>query len=110
MGDLNDFEFPNPIMELKGEDNALVNLVDSVPEAEQYSFIFDGNSQVLDHMLVTQALQGEVNSGAPEDLNMVHAAADYAGRESDHDPALRGEVGNDRIFGGNGKDDRGIIR
>ncbi|MDQ2870073.1 MAG: lamin tail domain-containing protein, partial [Acidobacteriota bacterium] len=34
----------------------LVDLVDTLPAAEQYSFSFDGNGQVLDHILITQNL------------------------------------------------------
>jgi predicted extracellular nuclease len=34
----------------------LVNLVDSVPAQERYSFSFDGSAQVLDHVLVNSVL------------------------------------------------------
>lgn len=91
MGDLNDFEFSRPLETLKGENDVLTNLVDGVEKSERYSFVFDGNSQVLDHLLVTDNLLGTNGSaavnGEPE-YDMVHAAADYAGRESDHDPTV----------------------
>jgi len=35
----------------------LINLVETAPAGEQYSFLFDGNAQVLDHILTTQNLQ-----------------------------------------------------
>jgi predicted extracellular nuclease len=34
----------------------LTNLVDAVPAAERYSYSFDGNAQVLDHILVNHAM------------------------------------------------------
>ncbi len=34
----------------------LVDLVETLPPAQQYSFSFDGNGQVLDHILITQNL------------------------------------------------------
>ncbi len=34
----------------------LVDLVDTLPASEQYSFSFDGNGQVLDHVVITQNL------------------------------------------------------
>ncbi len=64
-GDLNDFQFSEPG---EGADHpvaivaggpgeiALTNLMDFERAADQYTFIFDGNSQVLDHMLVSPVL------------------------------------------------------
>ena len=34
------------------------NLVDLAPAGQRYSFMFDGNAQELDHMLVTQSVLG----------------------------------------------------
>jgi predicted extracellular nuclease/cytoskeletal protein CcmA (bactofilin family) len=48
---------------IPGSDNVnpdLINKVVSLPAAEQYSFIFGGSAQVLDHMLVSQALNPAV--------------------------------------------------
>jgi predicted extracellular nuclease len=36
------------------------NLIDSLPPSERYSFVFDGNAQVLDHVLVGSNLLGHV--------------------------------------------------
>ncbi len=84
-GDLNDFEFSNPLADLK--DNDLTNLIDGVAEREQYTFNFEGNSQVLDHMLISGGLRS-VNSGYPSDFDVVHTTADFADRQSDHDPIV----------------------
>jgi predicted extracellular nuclease len=53
-GDLNDFAFSAPLRELSGPDCSLVNLAaELLPESEIYSYIYEGNSQVLDHILVS---------------------------------------------------------
>ncbi|HEX9689550.1 MAG TPA: lamin tail domain-containing protein [Thermoanaerobaculia bacterium] len=36
------------------------NLIDSLPPSERYSFVFDGNAQVLDHILAGSNLLGHV--------------------------------------------------
>ena len=71
-------------------DPVLTNVVDALPDDEQYSFIFRGNAQVLDHALVNQALLplvtdfqfGRANTDAPEILFDDPASALAA---SDHD-------------------------
>ena len=64
-GDLNDFSFPepgegedHPVAILEGAEGgpALTDLINREREAERFTFVFDGNSQVLDHMLVSPAL------------------------------------------------------
>ena len=64
-GDLNDFAFAEPG---EGDDHPvaivaggpgevpLTNLIESIHEPQRYTFVFDGNSQVLDHMLLSPAL------------------------------------------------------
>jgi predicted extracellular nuclease len=37
---------------------ALTNLINEEKAAERYTFVFDGNSQVLDHILLSPALLG----------------------------------------------------
>ncbi len=64
-GDLNDFQFGEPgegsdhplaILEGEGSEVPLINLVELEKEAERFTFVFDGNSQVLDHMLLSPGL------------------------------------------------------
>lgn len=64
-GDLNDFQFgepgegPNhPLSMLEGGpgEAPLTNLINLEKAAETFTFVFDGNSQVLDHILVSPAL------------------------------------------------------
>ena len=99
-GDLNDFPFgepgegtDHPVAIVAGADgiNPLSNLIFEEPADEQWSFIFDGNSQVLDHMLVSDSL-GEKMVGADFlQFNARYPAglgddASTAVRASDHDP------------------------
>jgi uncharacterized protein len=85
LGDFNEFEFVSPVREL--ETNAgLVNLTSTLPENERYSFIFQGNSQSLDHILVSSGVQ---DLGVQ--FEAVHTNAEFAearSRASDHDPLL----------------------
>lgn len=82
LGDLNEFEFISPV-ELLAE--SLNNLTNTLPEDERYSFIFDGNSQSLDHILVSDSLL------AGAEFDAVHLNSEFAStdeRASDHDPLL----------------------
>lgn len=81
LGDLNDFVFSETLSILKGDD--LNNLMDGLPENERYSYVFEGNSQVLDHILVSDALLAR-----PIDYDVVHVNAEFADQASDHDPQV----------------------
>jgi uncharacterized protein len=83
LGDLNDFEFSNPINTLEGD--VLTNLMEKLPAEERYTYIYQGNSQVLDHILVTNNLAKRTS------IDSVNINADFSeedGRASDHDPVL----------------------
>ncbi|MGI0483799.1 choice-of-anchor I family protein [Pantanalinema rosaneae CENA516] len=80
LGDLNEFEFISPLTILE---QSLVNLTNTLPDTERYSYIFDGNSQSLDHILVSQGL---VNKGVEFDI--VHVNSEFVNAASDHDPLL----------------------
>ena len=82
LGDLNEFEFEEPILALEGGDGALRNLTETLPEDERYSYVFEGNSQSLDHILATRNLTGKARFDA------VHVNSEFAGAASDHDPLL----------------------
>ena len=80
-GDLNDFEFSRTLEILEGEE--LFNLAETLPEPERYSYVFEGNSQVLDQILVSRSLL------APRaEYDSVHTNAEFADQVSDHDPQL----------------------
>ncbi|GAA5002412.1 endonuclease/exonuclease/phosphatase family protein [Actinopolymorpha pittospori] len=89
-GDLNDFEFSQTSSLLR-EDGTLVSLPTLLPEQERYSYVFDGNSQVLDQILVSPALVGKRSaglSGRVRGYDIVHVNAEFADQVSDHDPQV----------------------
>ena len=83
LGDMNDFEF-SPAMENLTRGNGLINLIDKVPPSERYTYIFQGYSQVLDHILATPHLAKNMAA------TIFHVNADLSEglRGSDHDPVL----------------------
>lgn len=83
LGDLNDFQFTETAEILRGDE--LDNLIDTLPAGERYTYTYDGNSQVLDHILVSKNLTEHTQT------DVVHLNADFteaSGRVSDHDPVL----------------------
>jgi predicted extracellular nuclease len=55
LGDLNDFQFSQTTDTLGG-DGYLTDLPRTLPAPEQYSYDFEGNSEILDHILISGAL------------------------------------------------------
>jgi len=82
LGDLNDFPWRETLAPLG--DVGLVNLVDRLPAAERYTYVWQGNSQVLDHVLVSPALA----EGAEVDAVHRHADLPDSQKPSDHDPVV----------------------
>ncbi|WP_429845170.1 chitobiase/beta-hexosaminidase C-terminal domain-containing protein [Brevibacillus sp. FIR094] len=83
LGDLNDFPFSNPVQELA--DGVLINMVEKLPKGEQYTYVYQGNSQVLDQILVSNHLENDTK------VDIVHINAgltESEGRVSDHNPVL----------------------
>ncbi|RFU68336.1 endonuclease [Peribacillus saganii] len=83
LGDFNDFEFSNPLQTLKG--NELTNMIEKVPADQRYTYNYQGNAQVLDHILVSN------NLAANTEVDIVHINSGFMeehGRASDHDPVL----------------------
>ena len=83
LGDLNDFTFSAPLQTLVGSE--LTNLIPTLPANDQYTFVFDGNSQVLDHILVSDNL---LNIFTGVDIVHMNAETDTDLRHTDHDPVL----------------------
>jgi len=100
-GDLNDFDFsetlrivregeaqPQPApgrrqgQSLRGTE--LFNLWELLPRAERYSYIFEGNSQTLDHILVSPRLLK-----ARPTFDAVHVNSEFFDQVSDHEPLVR---------------------
>jgi predicted extracellular nuclease len=82
LGDLNDFEFSDALTILEGGGD-LHTLIETLPQNERYSFVFEGNSQTLDHIVVSGSL-----FGFPFVYDSVHVNAEFADQISDHDPQV----------------------
>jgi endonuclease/exonuclease/phosphatase family metal-dependent hydrolase len=81
LGDLNDFEFSETLDILEG--GVLTNLMDTLVKGERYSYVFEGNSQVLDQVVVSQKLAKSTTS-----YDVVHVNAEFFDQASDHDPQV----------------------
>jgi predicted extracellular nuclease len=80
-GDLNDFTYSTPVQTLVGA--GLTDLPATLTDAERYTYDFEGNSQVLDHILLSSSL-----NGASHSYDVVHVNAEFAVQQSDHDPQV----------------------
>ncbi|MFO3701820.1 endonuclease/exonuclease/phosphatase family protein [Staphylococcus felis] len=83
VGDYNDFQWSDAVKHL--ESHNLYNMVNAVEGSSRYSYVYQGNSQTLDHILVSQKLKPFTQ------LDMIHVNSDFtdlSGRASDHDPLL----------------------
>ena len=87
-GDLNTFEFTNDLTELlPGTDRILKDILGEMQDDNRYSYIFDGNSQLLDHIFASRNLL----DGAAFDI--VHLNVDFPlllgqTAASDHEPLV----------------------
>jgi uncharacterized protein len=80
-GDLNDFEFSQPVTTL--ESAGLTSLIETLPENERYTYNFEGNAQTLDHILVSSNLLNKLDG-----YDVVHINSEFADQDSDHEPSL----------------------
>ncbi len=103
LGDINDFDFSETVGVLTGELVAVASaadadgsgptavsgpavmgtLFDNLPENERYSYVFEGNSQVLDQILVSNSLLD-----LEPTYDVVHVNAEFWDQVSDHDPSV----------------------
>ncbi|WEH32814.1 endonuclease/exonuclease/phosphatase [Streptomyces sp. AM 4-1-1] len=80
MGDINDFEFSGTTDALTAG-RVLYPAVESLPRAERYSYVYQGNSQVLDQILTSPSIKDFT-------YDSVHINAEFADQNSDHDPQV----------------------
>lgn len=112
IGDFNAFQFNDGVMDVIGTikgtpaakeavfiaskdllDSNLTNLVDLIKADQRYSYSFDGNAQILDHFLVTEAMKrhlagfgyARINADFPEIYRNDETRVE---RFSDHDAAI----------------------
>jgi len=82
LGDINDFEFSETMGHLAAG-GVLHPLMSTLPQAERYSYVFEGNSQSLDHIVVSNSL-----FASPFAYDPVHVNAEFFDQLSDHDPQV----------------------
>jgi predicted extracellular nuclease len=80
LGDINDFEFSATTKALT-DDGALYPAITTLPRSERYSYVFQGNSQVLDQILTSPSIDDF-------SYDSVHINAEFAEQNSDHDPQV----------------------
>jgi predicted extracellular nuclease len=73
-GNMNDFQFSDTLGTLANGGDAdveLVNLIDNMPPEEQFTYMTDGMSQAVDHILVSASLAPSAQ------LDIVHSTFDF---------------------------------
>ncbi|MEL5957014.1 endonuclease/exonuclease/phosphatase family protein [Streptomyces sp. CLV115] len=80
VGDINDFEFSGTAEALTAG-RALYPAIKSLPRSERYSYVYQGNSQVLDQILTSPSIDDF-------HYDSVHINAEFADQNSDHDPQV----------------------
>ncbi|MEU6018331.1 endonuclease/exonuclease/phosphatase family protein [Streptomyces sp. NPDC047515] len=80
VGDINDFEFSGTTEALTAG-GVLYPAIKSLPRAERYSYVYQGNTQVLDQILTSPSIHGF-------SYDSVHINAEFAAQNSDHDPQV----------------------
>ncbi|TDC89263.1 endonuclease/exonuclease/phosphatase [Actinomadura sp. 7K507] len=81
-GELNDPETSAPVRTLS-EGTGLKALAAGLPPGDRYTAISDGNSEVLDHILLSPSLRRNKH-----EFDVVHRNAEFAGHPDDRDPAV----------------------
>ena len=80
-GDLNDFDYSAAVGIVTA--TGMVDLLSTLPDGERYTYDFEGNSQVLDHILISPAIAAR---GFAYDV--VHVNSEFADQASDHEPQV----------------------
>ena len=84
LGDFNGFYFEGAVGALEAG-GVMTDLHRLNASEERYSYVFDGNSQAIDHMIVTQNMVGVA------EFDAVHLNSEFASntsRPTDHDPIV----------------------
>jgi predicted extracellular nuclease len=80
LGDLNDFQFSSSLKALTAG-HALLDLMNTLPADERYSYVYQGNSQAIDHILASPSIIWR-------DYQVVHINSEFADQASDHEPQV----------------------
>ncbi|NIJ21092.1 hypothetical protein FHS95_002784 [Sphingomonas naasensis] len=86
LGDWNGFYFEDAQTQLTdpAKGGVMTNLATLLPEEERYSYMYEGNAQLIDNILVT----GGLVSGAQYDAVHINSQFAASAQSSDHDPQL----------------------
>jgi predicted extracellular nuclease len=93
LGDINDFDFSGTADILIGSGStAMTDLPRTLPVAERYTYDFEGNSEVLDHILISRGLSvlQPVRCLCLRrfDYDVVHVNSEFNDQASDHEPQV----------------------
>ncbi|GAA3827072.1 endonuclease/exonuclease/phosphatase family protein [Streptomyces phyllanthi] len=83
LGDINDFEFSDTTKLLE-DGGALWSAFKSLPRSERYSYVFQGNAQVLDQILISPSIRWSCDFT----YDSVHINSEFNDQISDHDPQV----------------------
>ncbi|GAA3483224.1 hypothetical protein GCM10018966_077560 [Streptomyces yanii] len=72
---------PPPTPPAATSGTGLTDLPATLPAGERYTYVYQGNSQVLDHILTSPSLSSY-------DYDIDHINAEFADKASDHDPQV----------------------
>ncbi|HEV2635963.1 MAG TPA: lamin tail domain-containing protein [Actinocrinis sp.] len=87
VGDLNDYQFSPALASLEtgtsdgSGPSILTDLITTLPVDQQYTYDYEGVSEVLDHILVSKGITSYT-------YQVVHINSEYANQTSDHDPQV----------------------
>jgi predicted extracellular nuclease len=87
LGDLNDYQYSPALASLRtgtsdgSGPSILTDLITTLPVNEQYTYDYDGVSEVLDHILTAPGITDPT-------YQVVHVNSEYANQTSDHDPQV----------------------
>ena len=80
-GDFNDYQFSGPVSTLTDNGATLTDLITTLPGDERYTYVFNGISQVLDHIFTSKAV-------TDVSYDVLHLNSEFANQTSDHDPQV----------------------
>ncbi|MFC8837213.1 endonuclease/exonuclease/phosphatase family protein [Streptomyces griseoincarnatus] len=83
LGDINDFEFSRTTRIMEGG-GVLWSAIRSLPASERYSYVYQGNSQALDQILISPSIRRQCSFS----YDSVHINAEFHDQISDHDPQV----------------------
>ncbi|MPY63062.1 endonuclease/exonuclease/phosphatase family protein [Streptomyces spongiae] len=83
LGDINDFEFSDTVGLLE-DGGALWSAIKSLPKSERYTYDYQGNSQVLDQILISPSIRRSCEFA----YDSVHINSEFNDQISDHDPQV----------------------